>query len=614
MLFFGLKNAAADVIVQTVQDSISTDTHWTADKQYLLKGYVYVTDGATLTIDAGVIVKGDKNTKGALVVERGAKIMAMGTASAPVVFTSNQAKGSRSYGDWGGVILCGKAPNNWNGGVAQVEGGPRSLYGGNDPHDNSGEMHYVRIEFAGIAFSPNNEVNGLTFCSVGDNTKIDHIQVSYSGDDSFEFFGGTVNTKYMVSLACWDDDFDTDNGYSGFNQYGMVLRDPFAADVSGSKSFESDSYQGGTATGLGGDTSGLTKAVFSNYTVVGPLNSPTSTAYDPQFVAGVHLRRGTSISIMNSVIVGYPVGVLVDESSSSYGSTVANIAADRLQFRNNAIAGVPVSGVLGNKEVFFVFDGARNNTQTTVWGDTATYSFAPYSGPFGWITTPSFQNKIYATEQSDLRLPNPFNLTNPNFVPTSTSAIVYNSTSLPSYISGDPFGNGKKYPYDGTKPINTDTSNQFANYNAPTLLPDFSSSKLSSSFFVHENHIGAFGYTATTADNWTAGWTNFDPNNTDYSTTYSGIADNEAGSLNLRVAPNPAHDKATLGYEVTNTDNVNIDLYNVTGQKVKSVFSAKQEPGKYVFQFDTDGLTSGLYIINVTTSTGTQSIRLSVVK
>src|SRR5215831_2720142 len=122
--------ASAQVPVIDVKDSIASDTHWTCNNQYLLFGYVYVTKGHTLTIDAGTIIKGDKNTKGALIVERGAKIYAIGTPTNPIVFTSNQPAGSRNYGDWGGVILCGYSPTNWATGQGQVEGGPRSLYGG----------------------------------------------------------------------------------------------------------------------------------------------------------------------------------------------------------------------------------------------------------------------------------------------------------------------------------------------------------------------------------------------------------------------------------------------------------------------------------------------------
>ena len=121
---------------------------------------VYVTYGAILTIDSGVIIKGDKNTKGTLIIERGAKIIAKGTKTAPIVFTSNQPAGARAYGDWGGIIICGSAPTNWTAGQAQVEGGPRSFYGGTNPNDNSGVLEFVRIEFPGVAFSPGHEVNG----------------------------------------------------------------------------------------------------------------------------------------------------------------------------------------------------------------------------------------------------------------------------------------------------------------------------------------------------------------------------------------------------------------------------------------------------------------------
>ena len=298
----------------TIQGDITSNRRFSADSQYLLKGYVYVTSGNTLSIDAGTIIRGDKNTKGSLIIEKGAKLIAAGTATKPIVFTSNQAAGNRYPGDWGGVILCGTAPVNWNGNDAIVEGGPRSHYGGSNPADNSGTMQYVRIEFAGIAFSPNNEVNGLTLCGVGTGTTLDHIQVSYSGDDSYEWFGGTVNAKYLIAFRGHDDDFDSDNGWNGKVQFGVSMRDPLDADQSGSKCYESDSYQPGlTASGIN-DTTAATRPVFSNMTNVGPLNSATSTAWDNQYVAGLHIRRGSAMSLINSIVIGWPCGILFDES------------------------------------------------------------------------------------------------------------------------------------------------------------------------------------------------------------------------------------------------------------------------------------------------------------
>lgn len=599
LVFLAMTKYSSAVTVVNVQDSISTDTHWTCDKQYLLFGYVYVTNNSTLTIDPGVIIKGDKNSKGSLIVERGSKLMAVGTAAQPIVFTSNEAAGNRSYGDWGGVILCGKAPVNWNAGTAQVEGGPRSIYGGTDPHDNSGQLSYVRIEFPGIAFSPNNEINGLTFCGVGDGTQIDHIQVSYSGDDSYEWFGGNVNTKYLVAYRGWDDDFDTDNGYSGFNQYGMALRDPFAADQSGSKAWESDSYQNGTATGLT-DTSQLTKPVFANYTAVGPLVSPTSTAYDPQFVAAAHIRRGSAISILNSLLIGYPAGILIDESQGgSYGSTIANLVSGASQIKGVGVAGIPTTNTPGPKEVFFVYNGARSLTPTNAYGDTSTYSFAPYSGPWGWFLDPSNKNKIYPTEQNGLRLQSPFDLSNPNFLPTSTSPVAYNSA----------------HAFNPNNPINTDTSGNYANYNVPAFAPAHSN-KLDNGFFETTNYIGGFNGTGNTSAKWTNGWCNFDPVNTDYSAVCSAnaIQKYDADKLYLRVQPNPAVNEAIVGYRVTEETKVEIALFDVLGSKVKDIFTGNANPGEFVYRFETAGVNAGVYFVNVKTANAQQSIKLMIVK
>lgn len=148
-----------------------------------MKGWVYIRDGAQLTIEPGTIIKGDKETKAALIVERGGKLIAKGTATEPIVFTSEQAAGSRRPGDWGGLIICGKAKNN-QGNDMQIEGGPRSHHGGDNDADNSGILSYVRVEFAGFPFEKDKEINGITFGSVGSGTQVDHVQVSYSNDDS----------------------------------------------------------------------------------------------------------------------------------------------------------------------------------------------------------------------------------------------------------------------------------------------------------------------------------------------------------------------------------------------------------------------------------------------
>lgn len=325
---------------------IDANTTLSADKKYLLKGFVYVTKGATLHIEPGTIIKGDKASKGSLIITRGAKIDAQGTASKPIVFTSSADKGARREGDWGGVILLGKAPINAKGGEAKIEGGLTPTagssekdyiwYGGTDASDNSGAMKYCRIEFAGIAFSPDNEINGLTIAGVGNKTTFSYIQVYRSGDDAFEWFGGTANADHLVSTYTWDDDFDTDFGFSGKVQFGVAQRAKTIADQSGANAFESDNDANGSTN------SPQTSAQFSNFTIVGPISSK-NTSSDPvkginaNFQHGAQIRRNSSISIVNSLIIGFPIGLYIDDSKGS--PTSGNASTNALLFRNNILAG-----------------------------------------------------------------------------------------------------------------------------------------------------------------------------------------------------------------------------------------------------------------------------------
>jgi hypothetical protein len=331
-------NGGTNDKVVTVTGDITANTTWSADKIYLLKGNVFVTGNVTLTIQPGTLIKGDKASKGALIITRGSKIDAQGTVDKPIVFTSNVAAGGRSQGDWGGVILLGKAPNN--GGTAiPIEGisdaTDKGKHGGTDAADNSGIMKYVRIEYAGIALSPDNEINGLTFGSVGSGTTIEYIEVYRSGDDAFEWFGGSVNAKHLLAIDTWDDDFDTDNGFSGKIQFGLAQRLAATADVSGSNGFESDN----NATGL--NTTPQTSAVFSNMTILGPKETATFSSINANFQHGAQIRRNSSISILNSVIAGYTEGVYYDDGLPAGGAENAssNLIAGRSVFANNLIAG-----------------------------------------------------------------------------------------------------------------------------------------------------------------------------------------------------------------------------------------------------------------------------------
>src|SRR5436190_18544989 len=310
---------------------------------YKLRGLVYVTNGAILTIEPGTKIVGENGKSGGLIITRSRKIIADGTADKPIVFTSEAATPAR--GDWSGLVILGNAPTNasFNGvqGVGAIEGGINNsdnlgLYGtpatqGQNPADNSGILRYVRIEYAGYAFLPDNELNSLTMGGVGTGTIIDYVQVSYANDDSFEWFGGTVSAKHLIAFRGLDDDFDTDNGFSGKVQFGISLRDSSVADISKSEAFESDNDANGSSL------TPQTAAVFSNMTVMGPKATLTNTG-NSLFVWGAQIRRNSSMSLFNSIIMGYPNGLFIDATK---GTPTDNNIPGSLFVQNTIIAGCP---------------------------------------------------------------------------------------------------------------------------------------------------------------------------------------------------------------------------------------------------------------------------------
>ncbi|KUG08200.1 T9SS type A sorting domain-containing protein [Solirubrum puertoriconensis] len=343
-----LAQTAAPVV--QVSGVISTNTTWTNNNVYVLNNFVYVAPGATLTIQPGTIIKGDKATKGTLVVKRGARLVADGTRQQPIVFTSAEPAGQRARGDWGGIVIAGAAPINLPGDPT-IEATPESNFGGTNPADNSGILRFVRIEFPGIAYAPDTEINGLTLGGVGSGTVLDHIQISYSGDDAFEWFGGTVNAKHLVAFRTLDDNWDTDNGYAGKVQFAFSLRDPNIGDQSGSNGFESDNDRNGTTA------SPKTAAVFSNITDV--INR-TSTL-NANVKSAMHIRRNSALSVFNSVFTGYRTGLLIDGTASE-----GNATNGELQVANTVMAGLPTNFATASGSSYdvasFYNQGARSNT------------------------------------------------------------------------------------------------------------------------------------------------------------------------------------------------------------------------------------------------------------
>jgi hypothetical protein len=315
--------------VTTVSADITTNTTWSGVVKLMNK--VYVKNNATLTIAPGTIIRGDKLTQGTLIITRGAKILADGTAANPIIFTSNEAVGSRNEGDWGGLVLLGLAKNNQPGGVANIEGivpTTDSQFGGNFDNDYSGILRYVRIEFAGIALEPNKEINGVTFGSVGNQTIVDYVQVSFSGDDSFEWFGGTVNCKHLIAYRGIDDDFDTDFGYRGKIQFFMSIRDKDMSDAAGdSNCFESDNDAAGSTA------QPKTAPIFSNGTIIGAKGNGTiALPTGEKFEKAFRLRRNTATSVFNTLVTGWEKGLSIEGTP-----VVNNVNGDTLVFGHNTL-------------------------------------------------------------------------------------------------------------------------------------------------------------------------------------------------------------------------------------------------------------------------------------
>ena len=388
-----------------LEGKITADMKLTADKKYILRKNVLVTNGATLTIEPGTTIYGETSSKGYLVITRGAKINAEGTADKPIVFTSQADQfGQAKSGDWGGIVILGKAAANssFNGqaGVGEIEGGVNDgegngLYGGGanpDNNDNSGVLKYVRIEYAGYAFLPDKELNSLTLGAVGKGTKIEYVQVSYALDDAIECFGGAVDLKHIVINRTLDDDLDTDNGFSGKVQFVIIMRDSARADISKSESFESDN------DGNGSTLTPQTSAVYSNITVLGPRATAANVG-NSLFLAGAQIRRNSSISIFNSVFVGWPKGILIDDSKGT--ATSENVVGGKVAIKNVTLAGCAKPLDYAKK------DGGAD------WGLTALTD---------WFNTAANKNAILAA-QADVKLKDPFNYKAPDFTPEAGSPL-----------------------------------------------------------------------------------------------------------------------------------------------------------------------------------------------
>ncbi|MDH5033911.1 MULTISPECIES: hypothetical protein [Chryseobacterium] len=370
---------ASALPVVTVSGNITTNTTWSGVIE--IDGIVTVKDGATLTILPGTYIKakpkGIAEPSGMLIINKTGKINAVGTENQPIIFTSYKLlDGSEdtigAAGDFGGLIILGDALTNTPS-TTTIEGlfGPDYYYGGTNQNHNAGILKYVRIEFGGAEIYPNtiHEINGLTLAGVGSGTTIDHIQVSYGKDDSFEFYGGNVNASNLISFAPDDDNFDFNNGYTGTITCALALADynsthSLSGTVNDSHGIELDNNIDGTSTAL------VTHPVINNLTIIGVWKSTMGEKYGN----GIYVRRNGRLTLNNAVVTGYPIGIKVEGTGSvlSSGSNYNTIQVHGF-----------ITSVIGAGTAGIPMLNLSTGLSASVWGMNQ-----PYFNEGGWNISP----------------------------------------------------------------------------------------------------------------------------------------------------------------------------------------------------------------------------------
>jgi hypothetical protein len=545
---------------QFTQTHLTGTINWTNNNTYQIRGWVFVDSTAVLNIQAGTVIFGDKLSLSALIIRRGAKIIANGTAGAPIVFTSFEAPGTRAPGDWGGVILLGAATTN-KPTTQQIEGGftanapGQTQYGGTNDDDSSGVFRYVRIEYPGFNYSTDDEINGLTMGGVGRKTVIDHVQVSFSNDDDFEFFGGTVDAKYLVSWRCRDDNFDTDFGFNGRLQFCYAKRDVNIFGLAAN-----DQSNGNESDNEGGSpylSFPRTKTRVSNMTLIGPY-STMAAARGGNLTKWQHealLRRSTEFSIYNSMVCGWPFGPQIRDTSTQ--SAVVN---NRLEIRNTsygagqgsatilaAVSTTPNSNPSGfdSNAVVAWFNGAGKNNFGSVareWGPGSGMNFSSAA----------------------------FNLDATNN-PVPGAGEVTAGSALDGRLTGD-------------------------------------------TWFTATSYRGAFDPSIPMSSQWTAGWTNFDPQ----TTLYTGVKE-IAGEVPTEFTleqnfPNPFNPSTIVRFSVPTNGRVILKVYDISGREVATLIDGEMTTGNYETEFNASRFASGTYVYRLTSDGATQARMMMLLK
>ena len=539
-----------DSFHQTWNRTLSPDT------VYTLYGLYYVDSTYALTVPAGTVIEGD--TVGTLCVKRGGQGYFMGEFCNPVVMTSIQPPGSRARGDWGGLVICGaglstRPPNTF------IEGGiVRAQFGGSIADDNSGVYKYLRVEFPGFRFQLNDEINGITLGAVGSGTEFHHIQVSYSFDDGCEFFGGGVNIHHCIMFGGTDDEYDTDFGYNGKGQFLFGLRDPFFWDAQGeSRGFESD-----------GDFTGVpqwTHPIYCNVTLIGPRRTdatliPPGTTFEWSAVP----REGSQLSLFNSILMGYPLGVSLRDESRDFACS-NDLVWENVSLQAETNGGTTGGGCPEGAGVSHVHDEAKWPCPDAICG----------MGVLDWANS----NGIY----SSTRMPSAIGL-----------------VDMSNLNDPDP------RPSPGSEPVTAGVSYAHAYLQDPF-------------FDQSPTYRGAFDPALPMYAQWTRCWSNFDPQNTDYSdgVVVTGVDDGAApqkADVVLENHPNPFNPTTTIHYSVPTAGHVTIQVFSVRGELVATVLDRDMSAGAFDEVFNAAGLATGTYFCRIVGNGFTKTSKMVLLK
>lgn len=416
MMIVGYTSQAATITVNDSWINAGEKKTMTADNIYLLDRFVFVEEGAELWIEPGTVIQGkpgQESNASALIIARGGKIFANGTPDKPIIFTfegddpyDNTDFPMEESGLWGGLIILGNAPTNNPETVRNIEGIPENnslgKYGGNDPMDNSGVLRYVSIRHGGSDIGEGNEINGLTMGAVGAGTTIEYVEVIYNKDDGFEWFGGTVNTKYLVSAFNGDDSFDYDEGFTGKGQFWFAIQAPNRGNMAGE-------HDGGNKPD---NSTPYAIPVISNATYIGSGANSSNTKS-----AGFIFRDNAGGKYYNSIFTGFKSSGLDIEDLENGEDSHSRLASGDLELKNN---------------IWWDINGKTNPSLSDIAPDIADQvsggktikGYSLQSGRdylanptnYNWITNPGLSN----IDRGQNELLNP--------TPSPTSAAVTNAT------------------------------------------------------------------------------------------------------------------------------------------------------------------------------------------